>query len=777
MALRGDDEVESLMLEMAGGGEPTPAAAASSAAASTPSSSDLTRGKTSRKKKRRKNDGTKVKDGLKKKSKRNGSMKATSFADTRLTQNCFEWPRSSEGRRWLSLGPGLLHDCEGYAVSSSDDRREKETCYGSSPCRSCGKSAATHELRLSSSCAEEIIVDAAESHHAPPIPSMARVIIAARNARCLMSEYHPASKQRNSPDQQKNAVLPPLNSIPFRGEAISNRIDVFVGSVLASARKLQEEMTEKDHPRYQYATRNDDDLLQRKVLALIEDAQGFKDATREPRKAIDLVERRLSAMASCDAVYYRCYYAAITSCNASNKPVGGNDVAALIPHPPTYFSCPGLAWDVHGGGVASLRIFLGEATSCPSGCDDLKAPIDDATRDMVMKSWGLRDRLDFASSYLNIGCASAGKGSLNPLLILWQSRFLESARHVWCTRYSKIKSSVSFREASNSANETKSDRSAHTDSQDSLLKTHETTALSYAMAKWRDSVRDYPANFYAYAVPTRDALQSILNCLVSFEQMLEAGAGTGYWSCLVRSHLKNNVKLPSAVPLVTPYDIIPPSPALNGGGNEYHGCVPSFIEIHQADNLDQALSSAAMSPNPALFLCYPPPGSDMAERALSAHLAIGGDAVVHIGEWQGLTGDASFETLLTQRFYCLRHIPLPFWGTDATYLTVWRKKGGDEICSPQEAAQNSQALGYCSLDHCSKRAKRRCQYARCIQYCSMECFQKHFSRRRALLALHMICMGQKDSIDYEDDGHFMDLSQAEPASNIRPKKKRKKKKR
>ena len=151
--------------------------------------------------------------------------------------------------------------------------------------------------------------------------------------------------------------------------------------------------------------------------------------------------------------------------------------------------------------------------------------------------------------------------------------------------------------------------------------------------------------------------------------------------------------------------------------------------------------------------------------------------VLHIGEWQGLTGDASFEDLLRRNFSCLEKdtVPLPVWGTDATYLTVWRKKssGSEDELQPSHLP----TIGYCSVEGCSNLARRRCRFARCLQYCSMDCYRRHSSQRRPVLAVHML---NEDASNYEDDGHFIDLwhismlSRATDDSD-RPRKKRKKK--
>jgi len=378
-------------------------------------------------------------------------------------------------------------------------------------------------------------------------------------------------------------------------------------------------------------------------------------------------------------------------------------------------------------------------------------------------------------------------------LTLWQSRLFETIRHVWCTRYSALKSSIALQEASESENANSiRARNADNNSQEALLEIHETYTLSTEAAQWRDSIRDYPANFYAYAAPTTEALDTISNCFESseIEEILEAGAGTGYWSALLLSCLKKNEIKRCSAPAVLPYDITPPSMEMNKGdnvgavgSNEYHGDIPTFIRVHQADSLSKVQSASAVG-GTALLLCYPPPASNMAHQALSTHISNGGNTVIHIGEWQGLTGDNTFETLLAEQFYCQEKnvIPLPWWGTDATYLTIWTKKGSGKGCNAQdpESTSHSSALGYCSANECPNHAKRRCRYARSLQYCSSECFKKDIPHVRAALALHMMTIVSQDELSFENDGHFMDLNGMCPsysASSERPKKKRKKKRR
>ena len=82
-------------------------------------------------------------------------------------------------------------------------------------------------------------------------------------------------------------------------------------------------------------------------------------------------------------------------------------------------------------------------------------------------------------------------------------------------------------------------------------------------------------------------------------------------------------------PSVLAYDLAPSS---SGSANEYHGEIPSFMHIHQSDDFRDFLSSSTASgiksAQAALLLCYPPPGSEMACKVLSAYLGSGGRVVM-----------------------------------------------------------------------------------------------------------------------------------------------------
>ena len=718
MALNGDDEIEILLSQMGGG------ARATDKARTLGVTSEMEKNKKEHPHKRRKT-----------KQKKDEICGKSTFAETRLTQNPFEWPCFQQtGDRRLVLGSGLAHDCNGYLTSDKDGK------YGSSSCRSCGKSSATHELCISASETSK------DNHDDGPfsVESIASMITSARNARCLMAEYYPNKESGKH-------LLPPINSNPSSPKLIISKLDSQVGRLLSRIKKMENSRASL------VLISSRANSLREKVSELIDTTMAYKEAIKAvcspintASSGIALIESRLAALSCIDDVYHRCYYACFF---LGDK----EDLNLLIPHPPTYFTCPGLAWDAKISGAASLGVFLGVTDHDEhSSISSLVAPLDDPTKELLLNSWSLKERLTSSPPET--------KKQSNPLFILWQSRFLESIRHHWTTKYAFVKSSVALKEALHMR---------HKDDSLNPLARHESYAISPEVETWRGSVRDYPANLYAYAVPTPKALEAVLEVLHRQRSIIEAGAGTGYWTALIASNLKQEDRS-----FLLPYDISPPrqsNAVVDVASNEYHGQVPTFIDIDHAHSFEQAQSMLPSNViNASLLLCYPPPDCDMAANALSQYIAGGGQIVLHIGEWQGLTGDKTFESTLLHNFRCEEKdvIPLPIWGSDASYLTIWRKKS---IADSETSQSFSSAIGYCSASKCTNLATRRCRFARCLQYCSSGCHEKNFTSRQAIFAIHMIHLSSCNELNFEDDNHFMSLGSLDE-NKTQSRKKRKKKK-
>ena len=458
--------------------------------------------KKKKKKKRKKRDKTSDADNgensskSSKKARRVGQPDDATYADTRLTLSCFDWP-AVNSQRLLLLGKGLAHSCGEY-TSNLDGQ------YGSTMCTGCGKSGAMHELWRYS---EE------EKVNPLSVVSVASILVAARNVRCLVGEYYPACPGSAASLSGRHVasardVLPPLMASRSPRETLLGSIDRQLGRVLGQVRKMHAAVSSASPMGHRQSSdfcerstaaisHEDVEMLRAKTVRLVEAGQEYKASASAVSgegfsSGLTLVERRLAVMAACDGVYYRCYYSVLTSRIPDRF---GSLVAALIPHPPTYFSCPNLAWDSEHAGLDSMRLYLGK---CKFG-KEFAAPLDDPTRQMILSSWGLRDRLR-GGDIINDRSSSN-----NPLLALWQSRFIETIRHLWVTRYSEIQSHRALSSRSSSDEKRQKGRSQ------SELDRHEAEALSPAMAEWRDSTRDYPANFMAVSLVDYACVRALLH--------------------------------------------------------------------------------------------------------------------------------------------------------------------------------------------------------------------------------------------------------------------------
>jgi hypothetical protein len=136
--------------------------------------------------------------------------------------------------------------------------------------------------------------------------------------------------------------------------------------------------------------------------------------------------------------------------------------------------------------------------------------------------------------------------------------------------------------------------------------------LPAGLREWADCSRVWPCHLYAFATPNNAALQKIASCA----PVLEIGAGTGYWSHLLRTSFPNTA--------VVAYDKDPPTQQGKVvRPNDYHGKSRAWTTV-----LKGGPEVAAQYPGHALFLCYPPPDSAMGLLALRAYK---GDTVCYVG--------------------------------------------------------------------------------------------------------------------------------------------------
>ncbi len=409
-----------------------------------------------------------------------------------------------------------------------------------------------------------------------------------------------------------------------------------------------------------------------------------------------VLELRMKVIMAADAFFFRLFYV------QQGVAPGRIDALAPVPTPPTYFCLVGLASD--GGGCIKLGCAGKSALSSfhSTASEDARSILDTelGTHEGTC-TWSLKH-----------GGGSHHVEEDNPLLAIFRARRVETIRLLWTTGWATRNAKKCLAAV------------PRMDMLNGEFDCHQTVAADL-LVQWRDSVRDMPASIFAYACPTEAALAEI----VKLERpVVEIGAGTGYWAEMLRRRSVH----------VSAYDKIPPG--LDGGFNEYHGlCQPYGVVLQGGTEMVQKHVTAGEK-IAALFLCYPPPGLPMAYECLVEYTRSGGDRVIHVGEWQGLTGDMQFEAYLLKEYGMESSVPLPRWGTDAANLTVWyRRKAGDP-------ANAQTCLPICSASGCGKMARKRCRLARDLCYCGDVCFAAHKIQRYARLSTQMI------HLDHRGDG-------------------------
>eukprot|EP00934_Nitzschia_sp_Nitz4_P000220 Nitzschia sp. Nitz4//scaffold165_size50357//16911//18851//NITZ4_007019-RA/size50357-processed-gene-0.48-mRNA-1//1//CDS//3329538126//220//frame0 len=269
---------------------------------------------------------------------------------------------------------------------------------------------------------------------------------------------------------------------------------------------------------------------------------------------------------------------------------------------------------------------------------------------------------------------------------------------------------------------------------------HETPAPKI-LVEWRDSCRDFLCNLYAYATISTEALGKIQQTLqrLALSRVLEIGAGTGYLAKL----LSENGNAPIQVDA---WDIDPPGGAMN----EYHGQTPTFFRVQRSSKFPT--TSCA---DTALLLCYPPPDLPMAYDTLQQYLSAGGKCLIHVGEFKGLTGDRRFEKKLLKGMECIERYSNPSWGTDASHVTIWKKRG--ETMEEEVASDSTSRNLLIPCSQCGQvEATKRCRLWRCLAYCSADCCELHEQRRMKLLRRHMVQV-TPDALGFHKAEHFCPL--------------------
>lgn len=163
--------------------------------------------------------------------------------------------------------------------------------------------------------------------------------------------------------------------------------------------------------------------------------------------------------------------------------------------------------------------------------------------------------------------------------------------------------------------------------------------------------RDRLVREYAWAVPTKTALQHILR----HSPIVEMGAGIGYWAYLIRA---------------MGGDIIAYDKWTNNknafGINMWHSPRKEFTRIDHGDPKILAEHS-----DRTLFLCWPPYNDPMAADCLKYWK---GKTLIHVGENGRATADAEFFQILEESFSQTMQLKIPQWLGIHDAFTIWVRK-------------------------------------------------------------------------------------------------------
>lgn len=245
------------------------------------------------------------------------------------------------------------------------------------------------------------------------------------------------------------------------------------------------------------------------------------------------------------------------------------------------------------------------------------------------------------------------------------------------------------------------------------------------LQKWRDICRDWPSLIYSYAIPTPEALQ----LMKKYAPLIEIGAGTGYWI-----HLLKNIGVD-----IIGYDSTPVSKT--GEQNEFHANSKAFVDVIKGSS--EQLSKSKRT----LFLCFPPPESNMALDCLKSHK---GDTFIHVGEWFGFTGTLEFAKEISKNWVLEEHMDLPNWADTNYNLTVWKRKKEDQDSPLLTCTFCSKPLPGCTL--------RQCKCCRNVRYCTKECMISDKNHHDDIHRLSMIfCDDITASLDFSNPLHYRPL--------------------
>jgi hypothetical protein len=143
---------------------------------------------------------------------------------------------------------------------------------------------------------------------------------------------------------------------------------------------------------------------------------------------------------------------------------------------------------------------------------------------------------------------------------------------------------------------------------------------------------------YSWAVPNADAVHTI----ASYSPLVELGAGSGYWSWLLRQAGAKVVSL----------DQEPMQP-------------PKWCDVSYGTPNDVCAYQ-----DHALLICWPPLDSSMAFDALSCFQ---GSVLIYVGEWRGRTANHQFHKVIQEEWNQQQSIVIPCWPGYSDQVLIFKR--------------------------------------------------------------------------------------------------------
>eukprot|EP00557_Chaetoceros_sp_GSL56_P011999 CAMPEP_0176477860 /NCGR_PEP_ID=MMETSP0200_2-20121128/870_1 /TAXON_ID=947934 /ORGANISM="Chaetoceros sp., Strain GSL56" /LENGTH=634 /DNA_ID=CAMNT_0017873743 /DNA_START=15 /DNA_END=1916 /DNA_ORIENTATION=+ len=370
-----------------------------------------------------------------------------------------------------------------------------------------------------------------------------------------------------------------------------------------------------------------------------------------------IFEELVQVMVDCDVAYFRIYY--LQNADIMTLPIATYN--SFIPHPVTYFGTVNLTWSVDKNCLTEFLIHVKSSfSSSPSqSSSDISAVEkmvnDDKPWSEIMTQLGVMEEDEQSDSMDPMSFLHKNR-MMETICIFWKSGWMDSCES-WRQLLQTIRRPCDQYDESGKLSE------------EAFYEKHQTPAPK-VLQNWRDSCRDLLCNLYAYATLSKTSYREVASCLknLNVSNILEMGAGTGYVARQIETMGLD----------VSAFDIAPTGGSQSGPCsevlNEYHGSSPPFYKVQQLDcgRITSLLrNTRGEVEKTALLLCYPPPLSSMAEEALKSFIESGGEVVIHIGEFKGLTGSKIFETMISKQFRIEYRSQCLHWGTDAADVTVW----------------------------------------------------------------------------------------------------------